>query len=378
VLAVGALAVGGAKLPWGGFVGLDVGAEDCVTLEASAPIVASGVSAMPSLEDGQVDSSFVVSTMDGEQSVTVLMRGAVPVLVDATTARIETLSDGSYGVVFADGTTMRLDLRFDDGGLSAVYYAPVIPQDDQGVSFAPEIGGPTSGAAMEAASPSLSLDCVTPTPRATSSHVSPEGPDPAADIPGSPFSFGTALETEEYRSEKLFIDTVEWVPVDQMNRRLELGYGETEGVPRALGAGPVVTVEVVDRVGGFSGVTGATGGSVDPVLHVAQGFIDPQRDNVSLVFGWMFVAVRDGIVVGKVRASGSEPMAPPMTYGPGFGAENQHTYTLLNPEGNFLDANGEVLTGEWDTYIVVGSGYFDETGEFTGLEYAWKKLEPPA
>src|SRR6187551_2819974 len=85
MLAVGALAVGGTRIPWeslGG--GLNVGAPGCVTASPSAatseghPIEAPGSS-----------SAYTLKTTDGASIVTVVVVDGVPMITDGSGAQVE-------------------------------------------------------------------------------------------------------------------------------------------------------------------------------------------------------------------------------------------------------------------------------------------------
>lgn len=386
MLAAGALVLGGTKLPWATLAGpASVGGVDCVTATPSvaAPVVLDSVS--QSAPEGE---RFEVSSHQTDDRVDLMITDGVVEVVDGQSGvSVESWSDGTHVVTFLSGARTGFYVT-DQGDGSWV----VTTWDESDGAPGRDFGSPVPSPTVIAGGPSASDDCLSPSPVASES-ASPSPvpsasaldlPEQQLDLEGSPFTVGFAFPFDEYGTDQLYIEDPVWLTPDEANAAMRSMYQVPSDAPQAAGTDLVARVTIADSLGGQAGFTGGVGGARDPELMLDGGASQASHSNPGAYFvqGASFVAVRDGVVVGTL-AVGEDPQPfPAMNYDIALDRQNVDPSrdmwaTLLNPDGAFVDAGGQTLTGEYDLYAVAGSGVYDAQGVYSGTFYVWKKLERP-
>ena len=405
MLAVGALAVGGARLPWATLSGgLNVGAGDCVTASPSGA-TGTGPSAAAAPEPMSAHSATLEIKSDEQGLVTVHhLDSDEQFTIDARDGAFEFIGDHGVLATLAGDEDMAT-VTF----LSGEVYDVVVEREGDAlasVAVTPHGGGEVVGIVWEAngdvlgpvkfddgtgsaapqppaasLSPSPSVDCVTPSP--SSGHTATPAPSPSPESSQesvvNPFVIGTVLPTEEQGSDDLFVATVEWLTPEQVNSQLSANDQDSPDAPRAMGSDPVPQVTIIDRMGGLTDtdLAGGVGGPLDPEVLIERGVGTYSNPGAIFVQGASFVAVQDGVVVGVVEFREDWNPYQPVMLEPSGELGLDILATFLNPDGAFFDASGVPVAGDYDIYVVAGAGVFDESGNYSGSAYAWKKLDKP-
>jgi hypothetical protein len=304
VLAVGALAVGGARLPWGGFVGLDVGAADCVTVGASMGTDAAPVGA-------DVVYSAVVEVEYGTATVRVPGRATAEdpeALTVAPRYIISYTIDGSVEVEAADGSRQVGDLTPD----SPLHFTGADGRDVS-VQLSPE-GDVLSvrveaqpGEALPIEASSASTDCITPPPTPTASRSVESDPEPSwggeiVAAPGaavSPFQCGFVFPGPVGSTGVITIGEPRWLTAGGAEAAVRSLFGDPDSISLAL-SGDDVPLLVYSSISTWPGMNhGGEAGPSDPAeSDGAMTFdVDGARVYGGFVDGAQFVLEADDTVI---------------------------------------------------------------------------------
>lgn len=383
-LALGGLVLGATRLPAlaeGGW--LTPGAVDCVTPEAEpAPPVANAelwpdtyeVNLIPGESAG---FQLYATDAEGESSVRYTLeydpegRGYATI----RNAAGESIGEGELG--FLDELYVE-----DEDRVLRVQHGP-----ERDVVTVQIVGSESESVVVGTVPASPSATCQ-PTPTETVAEPSPEpSPEPTpstapvdleAALANSPFTIGALISVEEQGNDMVFFTGYEWVSVEEINGRIAAFFDDDTltQAPQAAGPGPVLTVEFTEYVSVLVN-GGGQATRIDPAVQLRDGMVAPGWQSQYFVLGYTFVAVRDGVVVGAARVDSEDNPYPAVSNQPFSGEINRELVTLLNPEGAFLDANGEVLEGDFDIYAVAGYGLLEDGPGFVDLRYSWAKVGRP-
>lgn len=369
MLAVGALAVGGARLPWGGIGAIaQPGAGGCVTPDAAASTVSFGP------EGGAVVYSATVDIDNGQASVTVPGRDSFtdPDVPPRYVVTYE--SDGTVHVVPAEGEEVTLRVAQD---APAVF----VGSDGRAVTIGLGPHGDVMSVVVEAqvgdilpvASPSPSSDCVTPEPTDSASPA-PSLDDEVVFADASPFQCGFVFDELDGSTGVITFEETQWVSSDEAAAAVRALHEDPASIPLGLSGEdvPVLTYSstyLADRAF-YASETGPT--DPDEKAEAPYAEVNGEAIKGGFVEGAQFVLVSGGVVVATYDGSSTAEYGVTQYIDP-FDIGSGKLYGLDLTLG-FAPCTGvdpSQLEGA-QPVAVAGTKFFDSDGNVDGPYYAWR------
>lgn len=369
MLAVGALAVGATKLPWGSIGGaIQPGAAGCVT-----PSPTGGAALAPAGAD--VVYSSAVNVEDGSATVTVPGRDGTAAEPSTPRYVVTYTSDGNVHVVTAEG---------DEFGVHVSSAAPAhfVGADGREVTIDLGPDGDVLSVTVEAqegealsleepeASPSS--DCATPEPAETPTEE-PILDDETAYADLSPFQCGYVFEELDGSTGVITIAEPHWVSAASAEASV-LAFHEEGGITLGLSGEDVPLVTFTAQFPGERSFYGSETGPLDPATYSEAPYVtvDGQEVKGGYVVGAQFVLVLDGAVVATYDGSLVDEFGVTQ-YIDGYDVATGTLYGL-NLTAGFTPCD-DVEPGELDgaqPVAVVGATFWDGEGSVDGPYYAWR------
>jgi hypothetical protein len=355
MLAVGALAVGGAKLPWADFgIGtLGVGAEDCVSASVETPATRVADLGVTAETDGTVIT--LTSTDTGELHTLRYVQGEVTNIEGGGTSFLRQHEDGTYSFVMNDGTQ-------------------VVFLMEAGIARIQSVAHPADGG-----DPNSSADCLSPTPRPSASWVSAPEPEPSwggeiiaePGVATSPFQCGFEFPAPVGSTGIITVGAPRWFSAGEAEAAIRSAFGDPESVklaPSGADVPQVVYTSISTWPGGnYGGETGFT----DPAEQ--QDLPTWTADGVVQIGGHVdgaqFVLEANDVVIATHSRDGSGA-ATQFLEPYDVGAGTLYGLDLTSGFDACPGVDPAILEGA-QAVAVAGTKVVDSDGAEDGPYYAW-------